>query len=188
MPVHELALLHLVHVAVAGAVALEAHLVLDEAAVRLLEVDALLLHLHGDRGLAHADRLRHALHLADVGADLLTLGRAAPLGFNRATLLVGTVAASKRARGCEVCVDTRSLVSLDANFLLLDFTRSLNVVSAFGLGAGAALALGDVHTASRRITKPANFQETYQISSSPLGQSSRLLAGPLSPLLAHWSS
>jgi hypothetical protein len=68
------------------------------------------------------------------------------LGFNRATLLVGTVAASKRARGCEVCVDTRSLVSLDANFLLLDFTRSLNIVSAFGLGAGAALALSDVHT------------------------------------------
>ena len=188
MPVHELALLHLVHVAVAGAVALEAHLVLNEAAVRLLEVDALLLHLDGDRGLAHADRLRHALHLADVGAHLLTFGRAAPLGFNRATLLVGTVAASERARGCEVCVDTRSLVSLDANFLLLDFTRRLNVVSAFGLGAGAALALGDVHTARRRITKQADFQETYQISSSPLGQSSRLLAGPLSPLLAHWSS
>ena len=188
MPVHELALLHLVHVAVARAVALEAHLVLDEAAVRLLEVDALLLHLHGDRGLAHADRLRHALHLADVGADLLAFGRTAPLGFNRATLLVGTVAASKRAGGCEVCVDTRSLVSLDANFLLLDFTRSLDVVSAFGLGAGAALALGDVHTAIRRITKQADFQETYQISSSPLGQSSRLLAGPLSPLLAHWSS
>ena len=174
--------------AVSRAVTLEAHLVLNNTTFRLLEVDALLLHLHGDRGLAHADRLRHALHLADVGADLLAFGRTAPLGFNRATLFVGTVAASKRAGGCEVCVDTRSLVSLDANFLLLDFTRSLNVVSAFGLGAGAALALSDVHTAIRRITKQANFQETYQISSSPLGQSSRLLAGPLSPLLAHWSS
>ena len=46
VPVDKLALLHLVHMAVAGAVTLEAHLVLDHPTLWLLEVNALLLDLH----------------------------------------------------------------------------------------------------------------------------------------------
>ena len=46
VPVDKLALLHLVHVAVARAVTLEAHLVLDHPTLWLLEVNALLLDLH----------------------------------------------------------------------------------------------------------------------------------------------
>jgi hypothetical protein len=88
LPVDKLALLHLVHVAVAGAVTLEAHLVLNHAALRLLEVDALLLDLHGDGGLAHADRLWDALDLANVRTHLFTLRRPASLSLDRATLLV----------------------------------------------------------------------------------------------------
>ena len=46
VPVDKLALLHLVHVAVARAVTLEAHLVLNHPTLWLLEVNALLLDLH----------------------------------------------------------------------------------------------------------------------------------------------
>lgn len=97
LPVDKLALLHLVHMAVAGAVTLEAHLVLNHAALRLLEVDALLLDLHGDGGLAHADRLWDALDLANVRTHLFTLRRPASLSLDRATLLVRTVPTSERA-------------------------------------------------------------------------------------------
>jgi len=79
---HKLALLHLVHVAVAGAVTLEAHLVLNHTALWLLEVDALLLDLYADGRLAHADRLWDAFDLANIGAHLFTLGRAASLSLH----------------------------------------------------------------------------------------------------------
>jgi len=106
VPVDKLALLHLVHVAVAGAVTLEAHLVLNDATLWLLEVDALLLDLHGDGGLAHADSLWDALDLADVGTHLFTLRRAAPLSLDGATLLVGTIPTAERAGGCKIRVNT----------------------------------------------------------------------------------
>jgi len=146
VPVDKLALLHLVHVAVAGAVTLEAHLVLNHPTLWLLEVNALLLDLHGDGGLAHADRLWDALDLADVCTNLFTLGRAASLSLHGATLLVGTIPTAERAGGSKICVNTGRLISLDADFLLLDLTAGLNIVSALGLGGGAALALSDVDT------------------------------------------
>jgi len=146
VPVDKLALLHLVHVAVAGAVTLEAHLVLNHATLWLLEVNALLLDLHGDGGLAHGDGLWDALDLADVGTNLFTLGRAAPLSLHGATLLVGPIPTAERAGGCKIRVNTGRLISLDADFLLLDLTAGLNIVSTLGLGGGAALALRDVDT------------------------------------------
>jgi len=79
---HKLALLHLVHVAVAGAVTLEAHLVLNHTALWLLEVDALLLDLHADGRLAYADRLWDAFDLANIGTHLFTLGRTASLSLD----------------------------------------------------------------------------------------------------------
>jgi len=105
-PVDILALLHLVDMAVAGTVTLEAHLVLNLATVRLLEMDALLFHLHSDGGLANADRLGDALHLGNVGANLFTLRRAALLSLHGTTLLVGTIQIWERARGCKICVNT----------------------------------------------------------------------------------
>jgi len=144
VPVDKLALLHLVHVAVAGAVTLEAHLVLNHAALWLLEVDAFLLDLHGDRGLAHADGLWDTLDLADVGAHLFTLWRAASLCLDGSTLLVRTIPTSERAGGCKICINAGCLISLDAHFLLFDLAVRLNIVSALGLGGGAALALSDV--------------------------------------------
>jgi len=146
VPVDILAFLHLVHLAVAGAVTLEAHLVLNNAALRLLEVYALLLDLHGDGGLANADALGDALDLPDVGTNLFSLRRAAPLGLDGATLLVGTIPTAKRAGGCKIRVDAGGLIGLDAHFLLLDLTVCLNIVSTLGLGGGGALALSDVHT------------------------------------------
>jgi len=92
--------------AVAGTVTLEAHLVLNLATVRLLEMDALLFHLHSDGGLANADCLRDALHLGNVGANLFTLRRAALLSLHGTTLLVGTIQIWERARGCKICVNT----------------------------------------------------------------------------------
>jgi hypothetical protein len=146
VPVDKLALLHLVHVAVAGAVTLEAHLVLNHAALWLLEMDALLLDLHGDCGLAHADGLWDAFHLADVCANLFTLRRATSLSLDGPTLLVGSIPTAERAGGCKICVNAGRLISLDADFLLFDLAVRLDIVSALGLGGGAALALSDVNT------------------------------------------
>ena len=84
--------------------------------------------------------------MADVCADLLTLGRAASLSLHGATLLVGTITTPERAGGSKIRVNTGGLISLDANFLLLDLTAGLNVVATLGLGGGAALALSDVDT------------------------------------------
>merc|ERR1711990_1320222 len=125
VPVDKLALLHLVHMAVAGAVTLEAHLVLNHPTLWLLEVNSLLLDLLGDGGLAHADRLWDAPDLPDVCTNLFTLGRAASLSLHGATLLVGTIPTAERAGGSKIRVNTGRLISLDADFLLLDLTAGL---------------------------------------------------------------
>ena len=131
---HILALLNLRLWAIFCRVTHEAYLLLGLVAVRFLEFNAFLVGLDGHNCFAGRNSLWLALNLVDICTDLLRLGLAASLAFNRPTLLTIPVPGTKGARRGKLVVNTGCLVSFDADLLRLNLTVDLLVVKALCAG------------------------------------------------------